>query len=110
MTARPKVLKGETIGATTGCGEMYVTLNEAPGDEHKIVEVIVTLGQKGGCASAQNEAVGRLITKLMAHGEPMKSIIKSLSGIGCQHHSPKMKTYSCPDAISRVLKDKFPEE
>ena len=56
---RSPILRGETREKVTGCGSLYVTVNE---DDAGPREVFANMGKAGGCASASTEAVGRLIS------------------------------------------------
>lgn len=100
---RPEVIKGTTRLMTTGCGKLYVTINE---DENgNLFELFTQMGKAGGCASSQAEAIGRLISlALRGNIEPIE-IEKQLRGISC--HSPAWaaggKIASCSDAISKAI-------
>lgn len=105
MTQR-KPLFGKTWVIPCGCGSLHITINEKPTGE-KIFELFARLGKSGGCASAQNEAIGRLVSRCLKHSVPVKEIIKDLGAISC--HSPHTdsdgsKTLSCADGISQALK------
>ena len=99
---RARVTKGVTERVTTGCGSIYVTVNS---DEHGICEVFSSLGKAGGCASAQLEAISRLISLALRSGVDVSAIVKHIRGIRCpsiaweQGHA----VLSCPDAIASVL-------
>jgi ribonucleoside-diphosphate reductase alpha chain len=99
---RARVTKGVTERVTTGCGSIYVTVNS---DEHGICEVFSSLGKAGGCASAQLEAISRLISLALRSGVDVPAIVKHIRGIRCpsiaweQGHA----VLSCPDAIASVL-------
>jgi len=99
---RPKVTRGTTERVTTGCGNIYVTVNF---DEHGICEVFSSLGKAGGCASAQLEATSRLISLSLRSGISVESIARKLRAIRCpsvaweEGHA----VLSCADAIASVL-------
>lgn len=100
---RPEVIKGTTRHLNTGCGHIYVTINE---DENgNLFELFTHMGKAGGCASSQAEAIGRLVSlALRGDIEPIE-IMKQLKGISC--HSPAWvsggKISSCSDAISKAI-------
>jgi len=99
---RPKVTKATVEEVMTGCGGIYVTVGS---DEFGICEVFLTLGKSGGCASAQLEAIGRLISVALRAGIDMSSIIKQMRGIRCPSiaWSEGKSILSCADAIATVL-------
>jgi ribonucleoside-diphosphate reductase alpha chain len=104
--SRSPVLRGETREKVTGCGSLYVTLNE---DDFGPREVFASMGKAGGCASASTEAIGRLISLAFRYGVPPDKIVKQLRGIRC--HVPlgfgPNQILSCPDAIGKALADKY---
>ncbi len=100
---RPSVIKGATRLLKTGCGNLYVTINE---DENgKPFEVFTNIGKAGGCASSQAEAIGRLISLSLRSNIEPEEIVKQLKGISC--HQPSWteggKILSCSDAIARAI-------
>ncbi|MBI4187281.1 MAG: vitamin B12-dependent ribonucleotide reductase [Chloroflexi bacterium] len=99
---RPKSTTGMTEKVTTGCGSIYVTVNS---DEQGICEVFSTLGKSGGCASAQLEAISRLISLALRSGLDAASIVKQLRGIRCPSIAWEggKSVLSCADAIAGVL-------
>ncbi len=103
---RTPVLRGETREKTTGCGSLYVTVNE---DEFGPREVFANMGKAGGCASASTEAIGRLISLAFRYGVPPEKIVKQLRGIRCHepHGFGPNQILSCPDAIGKALADKY---
>jgi len=103
MIERPKALQGITYRVITGCGALYVTINE--------MEVFASIGKAGGCATAQAEAIGRLISLGLRSGIPPQRVIKQLMSISC--HSPAgvddERVLSCADAIAKAMKEHYNE-
>jgi len=104
---RPKILKGSTYEYETGCGKIFVTINED--EENKAFEIFSTIGKAGGCASSNCEAIGRLTSLALRSGQTLEPIIKQLSGIRC--HMPfgfgDNTVLSCSDAIAKAMKFHF---
>lgn len=100
---RGKVLRGSTIQVNTGCGPMYVTINE---DQDGVFELFNTIGKAGGCAACQSEAIGRLISLAWRSGIPVEETVKQLTGIHC--HKPygfgDDEVTSCADAVAKAIR------
>lgn len=100
---RPAVIKGSTRLMKTGCGNLYVTINED--ESGKPFEVFTNIGKAGGCASSQAEAIGRLISLALRSNIDSEEIVKQLKGISCHQHSWSEggKILSCSDAIAKAI-------
>jgi ribonucleoside-diphosphate reductase alpha chain len=100
---RPEVIVGTTTKVTTGCGNLYITINHD--EEGNFFEVFTQMGKAGGCAASQLEALGRLISLSLRGGIDIKVIVEQLKGIRCPSPSwaNGKKIFSCADAIARVL-------
>jgi ribonucleoside-diphosphate reductase alpha chain len=99
---RPAVTAGQTIKVPTGCGTLYITINE---DEHGPCEIFSAMGKAGGCAASQLEATSRLISYMLRSGISPEAIVKQLRGIRCP--SPFIGRgkiiLSCGDAIGKTI-------
>jgi len=100
---RPAVIKGTTRLMKTGCGNLYVTINED--EEGHLFELFTSMGKAGGCAASQSEAIGRLVSLAFRSNIEPDEVIKQLKGIMC--HSPTWheggRILSCSDAIASAL-------
>lgn len=99
---RPQITTGRTIETKTGCGALYVTINE---DENGIAEVFVQLGKSGGCAASQTEAIGRLLSVAFRSYLKPEALIRQLKGIRCPSigfDKGEIVT-SCADGVAKVL-------
>ncbi|MDP2939486.1 MAG: vitamin B12-dependent ribonucleotide reductase [Candidatus Omnitrophota bacterium] len=104
---RPEVTTGTTTKVSTGCGNLYVTINT---DENgKPFEIFTQMGKAGGCAASQLEAIGRLVSLALRSEIEVKSIIEQLHGIRCPSPSWEKgaRIFSCADAIARVIEKRL---
>jgi ribonucleoside-diphosphate reductase alpha chain len=104
---RPEVIIGTTTKVTTGCGNLYVTINID--EEGKPFELFTQMGKAGGCAASQLEAIGRLVSLGFRSGIEVKSIIEQLRNIRCPSPSWEkgQRIFSCADAIARVIEKRL---
>jgi ribonucleoside-diphosphate reductase alpha chain len=100
---RPELIKGSTRLTKTGCGNLYVTINED--EKGHPFELFTSMGKAGGCAASQSEAIGRLVSLAFRSNIEPDEIVKQLKGISC--HEPAWhsggKILSCSDAIAKAL-------
>ncbi|MBN1913237.1 MAG: TSCPD domain-containing protein, partial [Candidatus Omnitrophica bacterium] len=104
---RPEVITGTTTKVSTGCGNLYVTINI---DENgRPFELFTQMGKAGGCAASQLEATGRLVSLAFRSGIEVKSIIEQLRNIRCPSPSWEkgQRIFSCADAIARVIEKRL---
>jgi len=104
---RPEVTIGTTTKVSTGCGNLYITINSD--EEGHPFEIFTQMGKAGGCAASQLEAIGRLVSLAFRSGIEVKSIIEQLKGIRCPSPSWEKGTriFSCADAMSRVIEKRL---
>jgi ribonucleoside-diphosphate reductase alpha chain len=99
---RPDIIQGTTRKIETGCGNLYVTIND---DKHGPFELFAQIGKAGGCAASQTEAIGRLISLALRAGVDPAAVARQLGGVRCP--SPAWnngnKVFSCADGISKAL-------
>lgn len=100
---RPDVIKGSTRLIKTGCGNIYVTINED--EKGHLFELFTSMGKAGGCAASQAEAIGRLVSLAFRSNIDPAEVVKQLKGISC--HQPTWsnggKILSCSDAIAKAI-------
>ncbi|MEK6790564.1 MAG: vitamin B12-dependent ribonucleotide reductase [Deltaproteobacteria bacterium] len=104
---RPKVRGEVTFGITrkmkTGCGNLYVTINED--EEGRPIEIFTQIGKAGGCVASQCEAMGRMTSLALRSGIEAQEIAKQMRGISC--HLPVgyggSKILSCADAMAQAM-------
>jgi ribonucleoside-diphosphate reductase alpha chain len=99
---RPRALKGWTHQMQTGCGPLYITINE---DNNGLFELFTTMGKAGGCAASQSEAIGRMVSLAWRSGIQARQVVKQLLGISC--HCPSgfgdNRVLSCADAVAKAI-------
>src|ERR1035437_2997289 len=104
--SRPRLLTGETERMDTGCGKLFVIMND---DEHGLREVFANMGKAGGYASSNTEALGRLISLALKKGASPADVVGQLKGIRC--HVPygvgPNATLSCADAIGKAIERRY---
>jgi ribonucleoside-diphosphate reductase alpha chain len=104
--ARPRLLTGETERMDTGCGKLFVIMND---DEHGAREVFANMGKAGGCAASNTEALGRLISLALKKGATPSEVVEQLKGIRC--HVPyglgPNAVTSCADAMGKALERRY---
>ncbi|MGD9014993.1 MAG: vitamin B12-dependent ribonucleotide reductase [Candidatus Omnitrophota bacterium] len=100
---RPEVTIGTTTKVSTGCGNLYITINSD--EQDRPFEVFTQMGKAGGCAASQLEAIGRLVSLALRSNIEFKSIIEQLRNIRCPSPSWEkgVRIFSCADALARVI-------
>ncbi|MEK6692813.1 MAG: vitamin B12-dependent ribonucleotide reductase [Nitrospirota bacterium] len=100
---RPDMTRGATRFMKTGCGNLYVTINED--EKGQPFEVFNHMGKAGGCAASQSEAIGRLVSLAFRSNIEPEEVVKQLKGISC--HQPAWcdggTIRSCSDAIAKAI-------
>ena len=107
---RPAMLRGRTVKMSSPLGDCYVTINED--EDGRAFEVFCTLGKAGGAATADAEAVGRLISLALRSGIPIPAVRDQLRGISSDRAvgvGPN-KVLSLPDAIGQALEKYMAEK
>lgn len=99
---RPEITMGVTRRVRTGCGNLYVTINE---DEQGPVEVFCQMGKAGGCAASQSEAISRMVSLALRSHVPVEEIVSELKGISCHRLAWQNghRILSCADAMGKAL-------
>lgn len=97
---RPEELFGVTYKRKSGCGKLFVTVNERDG---KPYEVFVQTAGAGGCA-ANSEALGRMISIALRNDVSAWEIKKQLSRVKCDKcKNGNTDGKSCADIIGKCI-------
>ena len=104
---RPRHLYGVTYKIQSGCGKLYVTINERNG---KPYEVFIQSGGSGGC-EAGNQALGRTISLALRSGGNIRDIIKQLIKVKCPAalRNTRSEGKSCSDIVGHLLIESMPD-
>ncbi|MEK7773391.1 MAG: vitamin B12-dependent ribonucleotide reductase [Deltaproteobacteria bacterium] len=101
--SRGEVAFGVTKKMKTGCGNLYVTINED--EEGRPFEIFTQIGKAGGCVASQCEAMGRMTSLALRSGVEAQDIVRQMRGISC--HLPvgygNGKVMSCADAVAQAM-------
>lgn len=101
--ARGDVAFGITRKVMTGCGNLYVTINED--EDGKPMEIFTQVGKAGGCISSQCEAIGRMTSLSLRSGIELREITTQMRGIRC--HLPvgfgPNQVSSCSDGVAQAM-------
>lgn len=102
--ARPQKLIGHTYSMQTGCGKLFITINEFP--DGKLAELFARQGKSGACVSAFTEAIGRMVSLGFRNDVDVDDLMKQLVAIRCNKPCGfgNSQILSCSDAISKVIK------
>ena len=107
--SRKQKLSGATYRTKTGCGNLYITINEDGGIP---IEVFATMGKTGGCADSQIKTIGRLISLGLRNKVEMKDFVRQMAGVCCHSAitTEGHEVLSCADAIAKILKKYIDEK
>jgi ribonucleoside-diphosphate reductase alpha chain len=105
---RPRHLFGATYKVQSGCGKLYVTINERNG---KPYEVFIQSGGSGGC-EAGNQALGRTISLALRNGGDIHNIIKQLCKVKCPAALRNIRSEgkSCSDIVGKLITESIPDD
>ena len=103
-------MPGHTYYRKTGCGHLYITVNNDR--DGKPVEVFVQSSKSGGC-SANTEAIGRLTSSMLRSGMNVDDVIDSILGVKCSACSAlkgkgeSIDGLSCSDIVARTIRAEY---
>ena len=94
---------GVTTKVPTGCGKLWITINED--SEGNVNEVFIRNGDDGGCPNIEGEA--RLISLALRSGIPLEDVLDQLSSVKCPRSiaSKRTQAKSCSDAVARTIRE-----
>jgi ribonucleoside-diphosphate reductase alpha chain len=104
---RPRDLPGYTSKRRTGCGKLFVTINERDGRPYEIF-----INSEGGGCNAFSNALGRSLSLALRFGTPVRDIIKQLSRVKCPvaMRNARSEGDSCAHIIAKCLTEFIPDQ
>jgi len=110
---RPDVVSGKTPTYSTGCGKLYLTLNDI---NNQLGEVRISLGKTGNCQSGMLNFIGILLS-IILQGDYEKDELKEIfkkHGITIHCGEPFIikgeKYKSCLDLVSQKCIEELNKE
>lgn len=100
---RPAVTAGWTHKIATGCGTLYITINE---DDQGPAEVIAVLGRANAHTQGHIEATSQMVSLALRCGVDIEAVVDTLKGIRCgtpAFTDDGRTVYGCADAIAQAL-------
>ena len=105
---RPEILQGMTYKAKTGCGNIYITINDFEG---KPFEIFAQLGKAGDCSGVMLGTVCVAISKALRAENPIsiETFMNSFEYVRCPKAisitdtSGKFRSLSCVDAMAQII-------
>lgn len=95
-----KSLPGRTYEVSTGCGSLFVTVNE---DDYGVCEVFLNMNPPGGCADAQTSSVGISVSMGLQENVNPNKIVKHFTPIRCPKSNDLVGQLSCSTAIAYAI-------
>lgn len=110
---RPRTLKGNTEKIQTGCGSLYLTINED--NDGTPYEVRAQIGKSGSCARSLLEVIGILMSIIFQNVDTaiaVKSLKRHLRGVNCgsEFREGDKRYGSCIDKIAHKALIRLKEE
>ena len=99
---RPRTLPSETIKATCGCGNIFITFTYT--DTMRPYEIFGHLGKGSQCGRVQTSVTGKTCSHALRAGVPAEKMMKDMLGETCDRWSGSpTQCRSCADAFGRVI-------
>jgi len=102
---RPDVLRGSTEKIKTGCGNLFLTINE---HEEEPYEISARIGKSGSCVRSMLEVIGILLSIIFQNCEKdvIKKTVNHLLSVSCgqEFREGDARRMSCLDVIAERVK------
>lgn len=103
---RPDTMRGVTLKQKTGCGNLFVTINED--EDGRPFEIFARLGKAGGCTSCLMDAIAIMLSHGLRMGINLQVYEAILRNLRCDNpirgiENNGVPVHSCADGIAKVL-------